>query len=98
MTTRTDNTSLATAAQTQDYGGQLLRWAVTDTTRYLENGRFRDGLRRLTESVLNEQARIAGIRPAEVKIVCSACLTSACWDGEVYCEFYRTAGARVMPA
>lgn len=35
---------------------------------------------------------------AQTITVCDACESAACWDGEAYCENYRTAGTKEIPA
>lgn len=60
-----DNTALAAHERVETFGDQLRRWAVTDAVRWLDLGEPDEALRRLTGSVLGEQARAAGIRVVE---------------------------------
>lgn len=49
------------ACHREEHLAQLRRWAVTDAVSRLRAGAYHDALHRITDSVLGEQARLAGI-------------------------------------
>lgn len=54
--------SAKTTCTRDEHAAQLRRWAVTDAVSYLVLGAPNQAYDRLVESVLGEQARLAGIR------------------------------------
>ena len=58
----TDNIALLTSDLPNDHATQVMHWAIADSMDYLKAGMYDRARRRITDSVLGEQARCAGIR------------------------------------